>query len=89
MNYEKFQENPFLWYVDVKDEKLANVLSGWIKELDGYNVNAHIYQNTAWNFDLILSSKRTSKQRGRENIGKAELFAYLNVIVDAFKMANE
>ena len=47
MNYEKFQENPFLWYVDVKDEKLANVLSGWIKELDGYNVNAHIYQNTA------------------------------------------
>ena len=86
MDYSK---NPFLWYVDVKDEHLAELLADRVETLDGYNINVHIYENTAWNFDLIISSKISSKQRGRENIAKEQLFKYLNLLADAFKMANE
>lgn len=86
MDYKK---NPFLWYVDVKDESLAELLADRVKTLDGYNINVHIYENTDGNFDLIISSKISSKQRGRENITKEQLFKYLNLLADAFKMANE
>ena len=86
---ELYESHPFLWYVDVKDERKALILSERVKQIDEYGANAHIYENKAGNFDLIISSKISTKQRGRENLTEKTLFDYLNVICDAFKMANE